>query len=76
MVDTPLQTIGPPLEIEGPSRLTQDELAAHWRVSPRTLERWRVSGTGPAWIKLRGRVLYRIEDVRAFELDHLHDPQA
>ena len=38
-----------------------------WRVSPRTLERWRCAGTGPAWLQLNGRVLYRLEDVLAFE---------
>jgi hypothetical protein len=47
--------------------LTQDELAERWRMSPRSLERWRGEGFGPAWIRLRGRVLYRIEDVVAFE---------
>lgn len=52
--------------------MTQAELAARWRVSPRTLERWRAFGDGPCWLKLCGRVVYRIEDVRAFEADHLH----
>ena len=47
--------------------LTQDELADRWRMSPRSLERWRSDGFGPEWIKMRGRVLYRIEDVFAFE---------
>ena len=47
--------------------LTQDELATRWRMSPRSLERWRADGFGPEWIKMRGRVLYRIEDVFAFE---------
>ena len=47
--------------------LTQDELAARWRISERTLDRWRALGTGPAWLKLNGRVRYRLEDVEAFE---------
>ena len=47
--------------------LTQAELAARWRVSPRTLDRWREQGKGPAWMKLNGRILYRTEDVLAFE---------
>lgn len=54
-----------------PLRLTQDELAALWRISPRTLERWRAAGTGPAWLSLNGRVIYRLEDVVAFELSRL-----
>jgi hypothetical protein len=47
--------------------LTQPELAERWRVSGRTLERWRRAGTGSAWLQLNGRVLYRLEDVLAFE---------
>ena len=47
--------------------LTQAELAERWRVSTRTLDRWREAGKGPAWMKLNGRVLYRTEDVLAFE---------
>ncbi|MCU9848939.1 helix-turn-helix domain-containing protein [Defluviimonas sp. WL0024] len=50
-----------------PDRVTQDELADHWRLSTRTLERWRANRTGPAWMKLEGRVLYRAEDILAFE---------
>jgi hypothetical protein len=47
--------------------LTEAELATRWRRSPRTLERWRAAGTGPVWLRLNGRVLYRVEDVLAFE---------
>jgi hypothetical protein len=47
--------------------LTQPELAERWRVSGRTLERWRRAGTGPFWLQLNGRVLYRLADVLAFE---------
>jgi predicted site-specific integrase-resolvase len=47
--------------------LTQGELAERWRISPRTLERWRIDGKGPLWIKLPGRVIYRLEDVLAYE---------
>lgn len=45
-----------------PQRITEKELAAHWRVSPRTLQRWREQGFGPAWIRIGGRILY-IRDV-------------
>ena len=47
--------------------LVQSELAERWRVSPRTLERWRSAGTGPLWLQLNGRVVYRIEDIETFE---------
>ncbi len=47
--------------------LTVEELARRWRSSPRTLERWRADGHGPRWLRLKGRVLYRVEDVLAYE---------
>ena len=60
-----------------PERMTQAELAAFWQVSPRTLERWRALGTGPAWMRIGGRVLYRRTDVLAFEQAHTTgQPQA
>lgn len=45
----------------------QVDLARRWRVSPRTLERWRCVGQGPSYLKIGGRVVYRIEDVEAYE---------
>jgi hypothetical protein len=47
--------------------LNQIELSARWNLSPRTLERWRWLGEGPRYLKLGGRVLYRVEDVEEFE---------
>jgi hypothetical protein len=54
----------------GARHLLQAELAERWRVSPRTLERWRCDGIGPAWLQLNGRVAYRLADVLDFELAH------
>ena len=48
--------------------LTQKELARRWAISHRTLERWRWTGEGPDYLKLGGRVIYRIEDITAFEV--------
>ena len=45
--------------------LNQTELAARWSISARTLERWRWTGEGPAFLKIGGRVVYRLEDVLA-----------
>jgi hypothetical protein len=50
-----------------PSYLNQQELARRWRVSPRTLERWRWLKTGPNYIKLGGKVVYALDDVEAYE---------
>lgn len=47
--------------------LNQIELAQRWRISPRTLERWRWLDQGPHYLKIGGRIVYRLEDVEAFE---------
>jgi hypothetical protein len=49
----------------------QVELSRRWRLSPRTLERWRFQGTGPQYFKVGGRVVYRLEDVEAYEAEQL-----
>ena len=54
-----------------PAFLTQVELAARWRISPRTLERWRWAGDGPRFIKIGGLVRYRLEDIEGFEAEQL-----
>ena len=41
-------------------------------VSTRTLEQWRWQGKGPRYLKIGGRVVYRVEDVEAFEAVNLH----
>ena len=61
MTDT--SASGPPAT----RHLTQCDLACRWRVSERTLERWRWRRTGPPYLKVGGRVVYRLADVRAYE---------
>lgn len=51
--------------------LRQIDLARRWRISPRTLERWRWLGQGPAFLRLGSSVAYRIADVEAFEAAQL-----
>lgn len=53
--------------------LNQAQLAARWGVSPRTLERWRWRGQGPRFLKLGGRVAYRLSDIELFEQRRLRD---
>ena len=57
------------------THLNQTDLARRWRISPRTLERWRWLKQGPVYLKLGGRVAYRVEDVAIFETAQLraHD---
>ena len=50
----------------------QVELSRRWRLSPRTLERWRYHGTGPQYLKVGGRVVYRLDDIEAFEAARIH----
>lgn len=53
----------------------QVELSRRWRLSHRTLERWRWLRLGPAYCKVGGRVVYRLEDVLAYEAAHLRGGQ-
>lgn len=53
------------------ARLRQRELAERWGLSPRSLEKWRTLGIGPAYIKVGGAVRYRLEDIIAFESANL-----
>lgn len=54
--------------------LNQVQLARRWSLSPRTLERWRWLKEGPPYLKIGGRVVYRIEDVEAFERARANNP--
>ena len=56
--------------------LTSLDLARRWRLSPRTLERWRWLGQGPAYLKLGAAVAYRLDDVEAFEAGRRRDAAA
>lgn len=53
-----------------PRMLTTAEAAAFLRLSPRTLERFRVEGSGPRYLKAgagkRARVLYDPEELRSW----------
>ncbi len=60
--DQPLPFVGK-LGREAESLLTEQDVAALTRLSTRTLERRRLDGTGPTFIKLGRRVVYRRQDV-------------
>jgi hypothetical protein len=51
-----------------PELLTPRQLAARWGLSEKTLERWRMLGSGPVFLKLGGRVLYQVVEIEAHEL--------
>lgn len=50
-----------------PSVLRERDLAEHWQVSLRTLQRWRAEGMGPAYILIGGTIRYRMADVLDYE---------
>ena len=47
--------------------LNQVQLSRRWSLSPRTLERWRWLKAGPPYLKIGGRVVYRLEDIESYE---------
>jgi predicted DNA-binding transcriptional regulator AlpA len=52
---------------ESPQRyLRTSEAARHLTLSPRTLEKHRIYGTGPEYSKIGGRVVYTEEDLNAW----------
>jgi predicted site-specific integrase-resolvase len=51
--------------------LNQEQLARRLGVSQRTLEGWRHRGKGPAYLRLEGRIGYRVADVERFEMECL-----
>jgi hypothetical protein len=50
----------------------QEQLARRWSISPRTLERWRWLRQGPPYLRIGGRVVYRLSDVENYEASKLH----
>ena len=51
--------------------INKRELAQRWCVSERTLERWRIIGWGSHYIKIGGRVIYRLEDIEQHEIENI-----
>lgn len=50
--------------------LSEKCLAKRWRLSPKTLQRWRWLKTGPCYIKIGGRIRYGIDAITDFENSH------
>lgn len=53
------------------NHLGQSDLSKRWQISPRTLEQWRWQGRGPRFLKIGGRVIYRLQDIEDFEAANL-----
>ena len=56
-----------------PAFLTANQLAQRWNgvVTTGTLANWRSKRVGPPFTKLRGRVLYPVDQVEAWEAANL-----
>ncbi len=63
----PLRVIAPEPSIPQRLILTEADLASRWAMSPKTLQRWRMEGRGPHYLKLGKRVSYPLNAVIAFE---------
>jgi hypothetical protein len=48
--------------------LSETDLAWRWGMNPKTLQRWRMEGRGPSYLKLGKRVNYPLNAVIAFEM--------
>ena len=64
--EPPLQA---PAVAADPSRelLTEKMLTDRWVCSVARLQRWRTIGEGPPYLKIVGKVLYRLKDIEAYE---------
>lgn len=51
--------------------LTQAELAERWNKSIHTIERYRTDKVGPPYLKIGGKVMYRIQDIEQFEAERI-----
>lgn len=47
--------------------LTEKMLADRWVCSVARLQRWRTIGEGPPYLKIVGKVLYRLKDIEVYE---------
>lgn len=47
--------------------LTTEEVAAHYRISVRTVEKWRHRSVGPRWVRVGRRALYPLDGIRQYD---------
>jgi hypothetical protein len=52
--------------------LTTLELADRLKMCPGSLANWRRQGKGPKYIKFGSKVLYPMEEIKAWEKEHMH----
>ena len=47
--------------------ISEELLAERWFCSVSRIQRWRSQKIGPPYIKMMGRILYRVSDIEAYE---------
>ena len=60
--------------MEKPEHLSEKLLARRWGLSHRTLERWRREDRGPGYLRIGGRIVYRLGDIESYEARQFHQP--
>jgi len=53
--------------------ITPAQLADRWSIGESTLGQWRWNGRGPQFLKLGKRIMYRPQDIEAFEVSILYE---
>ena len=56
--------------VENVNSLNDIKAADYLGIAPQTLRNWRHLKKGPSYVKLGRRVLYRLEDLKAFMESH------
>ena len=49
------------------------QLSRRLGLTPKTLQNWRSHAKGPAFIKIGGHILYRLEDIKRYEAKNLYN---
>jgi len=55
------------VETHGSTYFCQELVSRRWGISTRTLEGWRYRHKGPSFVRIGGRVRYRLSDLEEFE---------
>jgi predicted DNA-binding transcriptional regulator AlpA len=56
--------------------LTEAEFAGRYHLGRRTVQRWRQSGQGPAWVRLGEQcIVYRLSDCEAWAAERTYRPR-
>jgi hypothetical protein len=51
--------------------LTEQDLAKRWQCKAKTLQNWRIARTGPKYLKIGAKILYRLQDIEAYEENNI-----